>query len=126
MHGNLYRINGDKKSIMLKLNQSALDHLNVSVDKENILLYETGYDGYKWSIWLYNRKRSDGKYLTYGTCGDSTFGLKLSWYKQKYFGNVRAARHCYREFIKKTGLIISGEIDKEVEKFKMKFELLTS
>jgi len=108
----IYTTWGSKKSVTVKLNEEQYSQISYLFGKDGKpISKELDYNskGYKWTLWIY---RINTVYYLYGVSGDSTFGKVPWWFRQQYYGNIRAGREILGKFIEK--YFINQEINYEV------------
>ena len=116
----IYTTYGSRKSVTVKLNEEQYSQISYLFGEDGKPIsneLDFNFNGYKWTLW--NQKNTVVKfgketniYYLYGVCGDSTFG-KIPWYfRQQYYGNIRAGREILGKFIEK--YFINQEINYEI------------
>jgi hypothetical protein len=100
---------GSKKSVTLKLNEeqfSQIKHLFNEQGQPISKDLDFNYNGYKWTIGrtknvVVVEGKETNRYSLFGTCGDSTFGSVPWYFRQQYYGNIRAGKEILEKFIEK-------------------------
>ena len=104
-----YTTYGSKKSVTLKLSEEQFSKISHLFNEQGKPIYKEldfNHNGYKWTIGRSKHiavveGQEINSYSLFGTCGDSTFGTVPWYFRQQYYGNIRAGREILGKFIEK-------------------------